>query len=146
MALWTALSLKFQLGQHPRVVRNEYRIPAAEPKLARVWRRLRQLRQGVSLDRSPEGAVWLRLRGELREPDAARLSARLRRALQRTGDSLVLDCKRLTQLERAAAQRLADTLQEYRDRIRILVPSALMQQGVAAAFAVFVLHQASPSG
>ena len=70
------LSLKFQLGQHPRVVRNEYRIPAAEPKLARVWRRLRQLRQGVSLDRSPEGAVWLRLRGELRESDAARLLAR----------------------------------------------------------------------
>ncbi|MHC4815281.1 MAG: B12-binding domain-containing radical SAM protein [Planctomycetota bacterium] len=140
LALWTSFSLKFQLGQHPRVVRHEYRMPAAVPKLARVWRQLRQLRQGVSLERTTQGAVWLRLRGELREMDAARLSERLRRALQRTRDSLVLDFKRLTQLEREAAQRLADALQDHRDRIRILVPSTLMAQGVAAAFAMFTLQ------
>lgn len=142
MALWTAFKLKFQLGQHPALVRHDYRLPVEEAKLARVWRKLRQLRQGLSLERSPEGAVWLRLRGELRLGDASQLSARLQKALRRTRDHLVLDCKRLTQLECEAAHRLVEALKDYKDRIRIVVPPSLLQHSAAAAaaLAVFSLH------
>lgn len=141
MALWTALTLKLQWFQHPALVRHEYRVPAAEPKLARAWRQLRKLRQGLLLERSPEGAVWLRLHGELRAGQAVQLSAQLRRALRRTRDQLVLDCKRLTEMESEAASRLVERLQEYRDRIRIVVPAELVQQW-AAALAVFTLQVA----
>jgi haloalkane dehalogenase len=140
LAVWTALTLRLDLFQHPRLVRHTYRLPAAEPKLARAWRQLRGLRQGLSLDRSPEGAVLVALRGELRAPAAERLSLRLSKALRRSRDHLVLDCKRLTQIEAAAAHHLADTLHAYRDRIRIHVPQALLHPAVAAAFAMFVLQ------
>ncbi|MBK9129903.1 MAG: hypothetical protein IPM13_19310, partial [Phycisphaerales bacterium] len=133
MALWTSLTLRLQWFQHPRLVKHSYRMPVAEPGFARAWRKLRKLRQGLSLDRTPEGAVWLRLRGELCAPKAERLSTRLQRALRRSRDELVLDCGRLTSMESEAAQRLAAALRIYRGRIRVLVPTALVQSGAAAA-------------
>lgn len=146
MALWTSLTLRLQWFQHPRLVRHSYRMPAAEPGFARVWRKLRHLRQGLSLDRTPEGAVWLRLRGELCAPKAERLSTRLQRALRRSRDELVLDCGRLTSMESEAAQRLAAALHVYRTRIRVLVPAAIAQSGAAAALAIFTLQQVPPLG
>lgn len=141
LALWTAVTLRLQLFQHPRLVRHEYRLPEAYPRLARVWRKLRQFQHGLSLGRTPEGAVCLGLCGELRAPDATRLSTRLRHALRRSREDLVLDCKRLTGIEAGAAERLAAMLHSHRDRIRVLVPAALVQSGAAAALAVFTLQQ-----
>lgn len=141
LAVWTSFTLRMEWFQHPRLVRSEYRVPAEAPRLARVWRKVRKLRQSLSLDRAPEGAVWLQLRGELLAPEARRLSIKLRRALRRSRDRLVVDCKRLTAMEAEAAQRLAATLHAHRDRIRVLVPAALVQSGAAAALAVFTLQQ-----
>ncbi|MCC7397423.1 MAG: hypothetical protein IT455_10210 [Planctomycetes bacterium] len=139
-AIWTSLTLRLAWFQHPRLVRHEYRVPAEPSKFARVWRQLQHLRYGLTLARSAEGEVCLRLRGRLDESQAEHLGPQLSRALRRTRDQLVLDCKRLTHFESGAAQRLAATLHGYRDRIRVLLPKELLQGGVAAALATFTLQ------
>ncbi len=139
LAARTSFELKFNLRQHPRVVRSEYRMPAEAPKMSRAWRKLHRIRHGLALDRDPEGAVCLRLSGSLLEGEAKRLSKQLRRALKRSRDSLVLDFNRLTQLEREAAQQLMDRLMDYHERIRIQLPTALMQSGAASVLAACLL-------
>jgi anti-anti-sigma regulatory factor len=88
----------------------------------------------------PESTVWVRLDGALETEEAARLAHQVREALRRTRDRLVLDLKRLTQFEGEAAQRLAEILHDYRERIRILAPATVGHPGVAAALAVFSLY------
>jgi haloalkane dehalogenase len=140
LAAWTALTLKLDLFQHPRLVKHAYRMPAEAPRLARAWRRLSRLGEGVSLELRPERTVWLRLSGALASEDVGRLAERARVALERTRHRLVLDLEHLTHLEQEAAQRLAETLRDHRERIRILAPATLAHPGVRAALAVFALY------
>jgi radical SAM superfamily enzyme YgiQ (UPF0313 family) len=140
LALWTALTLKLDLFQHPRLVKHAYRMPAEAPRLARAWRRLSRLGEGISLELRPERTVWLRLSGPLASDDVARLAERARSALERTRHRLVLDLEHLTHLEQEAAHRLAETLRDHRERIRILAPATFSHPGVRAALAVFALY------
>jgi len=141
LALWTAATLKLGLFQHPRLVRHAYRTPAVEPRPARIWRKLTRLEQALTVEMRPAGTVWLRLRGALEAEDAGLLADRIREALQRTRDRLVLDLERLTGFEHEAAHKIAEALGEHRERIRILGPAILAKPGVAAALAVFSLYQ-----
>ena len=140
LALWSAFTLKLDLLQHPRLVRNEYRVPAEAPAPARIWRRLGRSEHPVSVELRPEGVILLRLSGDLGHVDSAQFANRVRRALARTKNRLVLDLKPLTQFDRDAAERMADALRDYRDRIRILAPATFGKPGVAAALAVFTMH------
>jgi len=140
LALWTGLTLKLDLFQHPRLVKHAYRLPQEAPRPARVWRRLARGGHPVTLELRPERTVWVRLAGALQSEDAARLAERARAALERTRNRLVLDLEHLTHLEQEAAQRLAETLREHRHRIRILAPAAFNHPGVSAALAVFALY------
>jgi len=141
LALWTGLTLKLRLFQHPRLVLNTYRMPAAAPRLPRVWRKLRRLEQIASVELHPSGAVRLGLHGDLGTADANRVADRIRAALQRSRENIVLDLERLTRFEREAAQRIVATLGEYRQRIQVLAPAALASPGAAAALACFTLYQ-----
>jgi hypothetical protein len=141
LAVWTAAKLKLRLFQHPRLVMRSYRMPAAEPRPARIWRKLTRQEQTVTVELRPSGTVLVRLRGVLETDDAGRLADRIREALHSTRESVVLDLERLTQLERDAAQKIAEALTEYRERIRILIPAALASPGVAAALAMFTLYR-----
>jgi len=143
MALWTGLTLRLGLFQHPAMVKHAYRLPEEAPRPARIWRRLARLERVVTVELRSERTVWLHLDGVLGSEDAARFSGNVREALQRTRNRLVLDLKRLTQFEAEAAQHLADALGEYRQRIRILAPTALSASRVAAALAVFSLYHGS---
>ncbi len=143
MALWTAFTLRVGLLQHPSLVRHVYRLPEEAPHPARIWRRLTRLEHPVTVELRPERTVWIHLNGALGSEDAAHFADLVREALERTRNHLVLDLKRLTQLEAEAAQRLADALGEYRQRIRILAPSALSHSRFAAALAVFGLYHHS---
>jgi signal transduction histidine kinase len=78
--------------------------------------------------------------GALHTDEAARLAHLVKEALQRTRDRLVLDLKRMTHLEGESAQRLAEALHDYRERIRILTPATVVPPSVAAALAVFSLY------
>lgn len=140
LALWTAFTLELQLFQHPRLVKHVYRLPAEAPRPSRSWRKLARLPLPVSVERRPERTIWVRLQGDLEAEDAGRLADSLRRALYSTRDRLVLDLKQLTHFEGDAATRMAQTLREYSERIRILAPASLNHPGVTDALAIFSLY------
>ncbi len=140
LALWTALTLRLGLFQHPHLVRNAYRLPAEVPAPARIWRKLTRLDKPVSVELRPGRTIWLRLDGVLNPEDAAQFASRLRETMAQTRERIVLDLKQLTLFETEAAQHLAETLREYRDRISVLGPTTLRHPGVAAALTVFSLY------
>lgn len=140
MAAWTGLTLRLGLFQHPRLLRHTFRM-AEESLPARVWRRLRN--QGldghqVEVELRPESTVWVSVEGRLAVGSAEKLVAGLRDALRRTEDRLVLDLARMGQAEREAAERMAEGLRVYRDRIRVVMPRA---GEVAALAALFTLYR-----
>jgi haloalkane dehalogenase len=144
LAIWTSLTLRMGWFQHPRLVKHTYRVPAEAPRPSRAWRRIARLGEAVSLELRSERTVWVQLRGALVSADAEQLAVRVRKALERTRNRLVLDLERLTDLEREAAQALATALRDYRDRIRILVPASLPE--AAAALGVFALYHGAELG
>ena len=145
-AAWTSIKLRLGIFQHPKLVKHVYRLPAEAPRPARTWRRLTKAMESLSVEQRPERTVWLRLDGMLRSEDAARVAQRVRDALQRTRDHLVLDFERLKELEAEAARSFVEALKVYRGRIRILTPNTLMSPGAAAALAAFSLYQGPSLG
>jgi len=140
-ALLTAVKLRFDTFQHPKLVKHAYRLPAEAPRPARIWRRLTQSHEPVTVEMRPEKTVWLRLEGMLRGEDMARFTEGLHEALARTRNRLVLDLKRFNELETEAASHLAEVLHEYRERIRVLTPQ-LATPATVAALAVFAAYDA----
>jgi haloalkane dehalogenase len=133
LAVWTGLAMELGFFQHPRLIRNTFRMPEVSLP-ARVWRRLgkkgRRLR--VSVELRPESTVWVRLEGRLTSRGVEKFVARLREALRRTEDRLVLDLVRWAQAERAVAERIALGLGMYRDRIRVVASQTGEMTALAA--------------
>jgi radical SAM superfamily enzyme YgiQ (UPF0313 family)/ABC-type transporter Mla MlaB component len=125
LALWTSFTLRLGLFQHPRLTRHAWRLPAEAPRPARIWRELADARNAISVERRPDGAVWLRVQGALGRDEMARMVAQAREALRRSRDRLVLDLKGLTHIDSEAAQHMSEVLREHRARIRILAPASL---------------------
>jgi radical SAM superfamily enzyme YgiQ (UPF0313 family) len=139
LAVWTSLSLRIDLLQHPRLVRHTFRMPL-ESRLAKVWRRIhREDPDGhnVAVERRAWSTVWIRVEGRLAAAGAERLAADLRRALERKKERIVLDLEKLARMEREAADRIAEELRAYSDRIRIVLPRAGECASLAAAFALY---------
>jgi radical SAM superfamily enzyme YgiQ (UPF0313 family) len=145
-AAYTSLTLRLGLFQHPKLVKHVYRIPAEAPRPARIWRRLARAVDCLSVEQRPEQTVWLRLEGMLRNEDAAQVAERVRVALKRTRDHLVLDLERVNELRAEAARSFVKALGEHRGRIRMLLPRSLASQAAAAALAVFRLYQGPGPG
>jgi len=143
-AAWTSIKLRLGIFQHPKLVKHVYRLPAEAPRPARLWRRLTKAADIVSVEQRPERTVWLSLEGMLHSEDAARVAERVRRALRRTRDHLVLDFERLKELEAEAAYRFVEALEEYRERIRVLVPNAIDNEAVLAVLLSAFRHYQSP--
>jgi hypothetical protein len=117
-------------------------MPAEAPSLARAWQTMREAWDNLAIEQRPGRTVWLRLEGLLSRDDAARFAQSVRDALICTHDHLVLDIEQLVEFEHDAATQLAERLQEYKQRIRILMPFKL-SSGTAAALAVFTLYTGS---
>lgn len=135
LAAWTGLSLKLGRFQHPRLTRHTFRM--RNSKVPRSWGRLcnEDSDHKVEVERRPQSTVWVRVEGDLRLAGASTLIERLRRALDRRQDNMVLDLARLVRFEDGVTQRIAEGLRAYRDRIRIVLP----QIGeIAALTAIFV--------
>jgi hypothetical protein len=135
-AVWTSLTLRLDLRQHPKLVKHASRMPSAAPRPARAWRRLRRAWRDLLVEQRSARTVWLRLEGRLSCADARRLGDGVGTALRRTRDHLVLDVERLIGFEHEAAALLAERLGEFRQRIRILAPVEL-SRGAATALAMF---------
>jgi radical SAM superfamily enzyme YgiQ (UPF0313 family) len=138
LAAWTGLTLRLGLFQHPPLVRHTFRLP--EEKAGRVWSRLRgRDAEGTSIEveRRPASTVWVRLEGLLPAASVDRFTQKLRDAMARKKERVVLDLARLAALEENAAKRLAEGLRLYRDRIRVILPRVGEAAALAAIFAVY---------
>jgi radical SAM superfamily enzyme YgiQ (UPF0313 family) len=139
MAAWTGMTLKLGLFQHPRLIRHTFRMPE-EARPARVWHRLGvkgSMGHDVEVELRPESTVWVQVKGRLGLDSAEKLAAELCEALKRTEDRLILDLRRLLHAEPRAAERFAEALRVYRDRVRVILPVTGEMAALTTLFAAY---------
>jgi radical SAM superfamily enzyme YgiQ (UPF0313 family) len=126
-ALWTGLTLKLDLFQHPKLVRTNYRLPGQRWKGFELWEEFQRkfsapnLTVQIELQHS-RSQVWMRLEGALSAADAHGLGQRLRESLARSKSRLVLDLKRLHWDKVEDLEPLRAKLAAYRSRIWLVLP------------------------
>ena len=126
-ALWTALTLKLDWLQHPRMVRTAYRLPDKRWQGFQLWEGL--LTKGsipefslkVDLQHAKK-QVWLRVEGVLPAGHAESLAQRIHDSLARSRAQLVLDLSRLRCEHPDDVRPLLEKLRSYRSRIRLVLP------------------------
>jgi radical SAM superfamily enzyme YgiQ (UPF0313 family) len=126
-ALWTGLTLKLNLFQHPKLQRTQYRMPAKRWAGFDLWEELRRksvfpnLSIQVELQHAKQ-QVWMRLEGRLSRSEAEGLGQRIRDSLARSKSRLVLDLKKLQWDKAEDLRPLREKLVAYRSRIRLILP------------------------
>ena len=126
-ALWTGLTLKLNLFQHPKLIRKSYRMPAKRWAGFDLWEGLRRkaafpnLSIQVDLQHAKQ-QVWMRLEGRLSRAEAEGLGQRIRESLARSKSRLVLDLKKLQWDKVDDLLPLREKLAAYRSRIRLILP------------------------
>jgi hypothetical protein len=126
-ALWTGVTLKLNLFQHPRLMRTAYRMPSTRWAGSDLWEGLRRkaalpnLCIQVELQQARQ-QVWLRLEGKLSRTEAEGLGQRIRDSLARTRSRLVLDLNQLQWDKADDLEPLREKLAGYRSRIRLILP------------------------
>jgi haloalkane dehalogenase len=126
-ALWTALTLKLDLFQHPKLIRTTYRFPEKRWSAFEAWEELHRKFSSpdfsiqVELQHAKQ-QVWLRLEGALSAHDAEGLAQRIHESLTRSRNKLVLDFNRLNWSRTADLEPFRKMLADYRARIRVVLP------------------------
>ncbi|MBL9134784.1 MAG: cobalamin-dependent protein [Verrucomicrobiales bacterium] len=126
-AVKTWFTLRFDLFQHPRLIRTAYRWPDKRWTAFDLWNELQRkvstpnLSIQVDLQHAKQ-QVWLRLEGVLSGRDADGLGQRLRESLARSKARLVLDLQRLQWDKIDDLQPLRERLEIYRSRIQLVLP------------------------
>lgn len=126
-AMRTAVTLKFDFLQHPKLTRTTYRLPSRKLGAVHLWEEMQRKFSTPSLSVNVElqpakKQVWLRLEGALSRAEAEKLAHRIRESLQQTKNHLVLDLKKLQWDHAQDLQPLRDKLAEYRSRVRLVLP------------------------
>lgn len=126
-AFWTALTLKLNWFQHPKLIRTTYRLPEKHWSGFEMWEGLQ--RKVASPDFSiqvelqhAKQQVWMRLEGAMAVHHVEGLAHRLSESLARSKNHLVLDLKKLHWDKATDLQPLREKLAEYRSRIRVVLP------------------------
>jgi radical SAM superfamily enzyme YgiQ (UPF0313 family) len=126
-ALWTALTLKMNWFQHPKLMRTTYRLPSKRWSAFEAWEELHRkvaspdFSMQVELQHAKQ-QVWLRLEGALSANNAEGLAYRLSESLARSRSQLVLDLKKLHWDKTTDLRPLCEKLADYRSRIRVVLP------------------------
>lgn len=126
-AMWTWFTLKFNLFQHPSLIRTTYRMPSEQSPTVQLWEefqrkvKFQNLSIQVDLQHAKE-RVWMRLEGAMSSSDAAGLAQRLHDSLARTRSQLVLDLKRLHWDEVGDLAALRERLAGYQSRVSLVLP------------------------
>ena len=126
-ALWTGLTLKLDLFQHPKLTRTVYRPPPTRWAGADLWEGLRRkaampnLSIQVELQHAKQ-QVWMRLEGRLSRAESEGLGQRIRDSLTRSKSRLVLDLKKLQWDKVDDLRPLREKLAAHRSRIRLVLP------------------------
>jgi haloalkane dehalogenase len=126
-ALWTGLTLKLDLFQHPRLIRTTYRVPSQRWGAFEMWEELQRKAAlpdfSIQVElRHAKEEVWMRLEGVLSASEAAGLGERIRESLARSRSKLVLDFKKLHWDKVENLEPLREKLAAYRSRIRVVLP------------------------
>jgi anti-anti-sigma regulatory factor len=138
LAVWTGLTLKLGLFQHPPLVKHTFRMSDTSPR--RVWRKFGQespLGLSIRVEHRPASTVWVHFKGRLCSASAAKFVDDLRSALARKQDRVVLNMASLADLDDDAAAALSTGLKSYRDRIRIILPVIGEFATLAAMFPLY---------
>ena len=126
-ALWTGLTLKLDLFQHPKLVRNTYRLPSPIENALVHWKDFERnlafpgLSVHVELQEA-KSQVWMRLEGAPSAKDADGFGRRLRDSLARSKSRLVLDLNKLNWDKVHDLRPLRENLAAYRSRIQVVLP------------------------
>ena len=144
-ALWTALTLKLDWFQHPKLQRTTYRLPEKRWSAFHLWDELHRkvsipdLSIQVELQHAKK-QVWLRLEGALSAADAAGLGQRIRDSLARSKSRLVLDLNKLHWDKVDDLRPLREKLAAYRSRIRLVLPKLAAAHPEVILFASMFQH------
>jgi hypothetical protein len=147
-ALWTGLTLKLNLFQHPKLIRTSYRMPAKRWAGFDLWEELRRkaafpnLSIQVDLQHAKQ-QVWMRLEGRLSRAEAEGLGQRIRESLARSKSRLVLDLKKLQWDKVDDLRPLREKLAAYRSRIRLILPKVAAAHPEVILLASMFRHQRS---
>ena len=126
-ALWTAVTLKLGLFQHPKLIRTGYRLPSRSWRAFHLWEELPhrisipELSIHVELQHARK-QVWMRLEGALSSAHAEGLSQRIHDSLARSKSRLVLDLQNLHWDKVDDLGPFREKLGAYRSRIRLILP------------------------
>jgi hypothetical protein len=126
-ALWTALTLKIDWFQHPRLIRTTYRFPEKRWNAFHIWEGLQAKAAGPNFSvrielQHARRQVWMRLEGALSTVDAEHLGQKIGESLARSQNRLVLDLKKLHWDKTQDLRPLRESLDLYRSRIRLVLP------------------------
>jgi radical SAM superfamily enzyme YgiQ (UPF0313 family) len=126
-ALWTGLTLKLDLFQHPKLMRTTYRMPNKRWSAFQLWEDIprRTATPGLSIQVELQHAkqqVWMRLEGTLSAANAHGLGQRISDSLTRSKSRLILDLKKLKWENAEDLRPLSQKLSAYRSRIRLVLP------------------------
>ena len=126
-ALWTALTLKLDRFQHPKLVRTTYRLPGKRWGAFHLWEdipktiAIPELSIQVDLQHARK-EVWLRLEGVLSAASAEHLAQRIQDSLARSRSRLILDLDNLSWDSVDDLRSLLGKLESYRSSIRLVLP------------------------
>ena len=126
-ALWTGLTLKWDLFQHPKLIRTSYRMPGRRWSAFEMWEEFHRkfatpdFSIKVELQHAKQ-QVWMRLEGALSGKEAERVAQRIRQSLAGCRNHLVLDLKKLRWDDATDLKPLREMLAGYRSRIRVVLP------------------------
>jgi hypothetical protein len=126
-ALWTGVTLKLNLFQHPKLQRTAYRLPETSWGAFELWEEFQKKHPvpnfsvKVELQHAKQ-QVWMRLEGALSSSDAESLAQRLRDSLARSKNHLVLDLKKVHWDKASDLRPLREKLAAYRSRVRLVLP------------------------
>ena len=126
-ALWTGLTLKLDLFQHPGLVRTTYRLPDKSWSAFHLWEEIPhnisipELSIQVDLQHAKK-QVWLRLEGVLSAADAEGLAQRIQDSLAQSKSRLVLDLNKIRLDKVDNLRPLLEKLSGYRSQIHLVLP------------------------
>ncbi|HEA69100.1 MAG TPA: hypothetical protein ENI07_20150 [Desulfobacterales bacterium] len=126
-ALWTGLTLKLDLFQHPKLVRTTYRLPSKSWSTFHLWEEIPhkisipELSIQVDLQHAKK-QVWLRLEGVLSAANVEGLAQRIQDCLAVSKSRLVLDLNKLRWDKVDGLRLLLEKLSGYRSHIRLVLP------------------------
>ncbi len=126
-ALWTGVTLKLGLFQHPKLQRTTYRLPEKSWSAFALWEEFHAKVASPNFSVKVEmqharQQVWMRLEGALSSSDAENLAQRLRDSLARSRNRLVLDFNKFHWDNADDLRPLREKLAVYRSRIRLVLP------------------------